>query len=153
MSYSRTGYVGGLVMLTLFAVRCDHEEKSEEQNSFAATLDVHLNAIKTSDLKTLEPTVADDVIMIGPDGTQYESKSVFIDFHKKWFATDNWEWDGEIVRTESSDSLGHAFIKYHFTQKDSLGQTMFEDDEYLILIFRREAEGWQLTHDQNTAIK
>ncbi len=56
-------------------------------------------------------------------------------------------------KNESSDSLGYALIKYKFTQKDTVGNIKFQDNEYLVLIFKNSTQGWQLVHDQNTQIK
>lgn len=143
-----------IAFVTLLYMACrEQAQPVSDPASFLTTLDIHLNAIKTSNLKELEPTIADNVIMIGPDGTKFETKEVFIDFHKKWFARTNWEWKGNILKTEVSDSLGYAFINYHFIQKDTVGDILFEDKEYLALIFKNSVAGWQLVHDQNTRIQ
>src|SRR5688572_29332655 len=91
--------------------------------------------------------------MIGPDGQKFDTKKVFMEFHKNWFAKSNWEWEGNILATERSDSLGYALIQYQFVQKDTSGNMLFQDHEYLVLIFKNSADGWQLVHDQNTGIK
>ena len=133
---------------------CDRQTKPAKQTqTFENTLSVHLNAIKSSNLTDLIPTVSENVAMISPDGNKMDSKEVFVKFHENWFKQKNWEWEGDIVRTESSDSLGYALIKYRFIQKDSVGNIQFQDNEYLVLIFKNSAEGWQLVHDQNTRIK
>lgn len=124
-----------------------------DSHSFLAALRIHLDAIKTSDLGKLRPTIAEEVSMIGPDGKKYDSKKSFMKFHEDWFALDNWEWDGKIVKTASSDSLGYALIQYQFIQKDSEDNILFQDHEYLILIFKKLTQGWQLVHDQNTSIQ
>lgn len=140
----------GTWLLTSF----DTQPKTSKQRpTFEQTLAVHLNAIKTSNLTELEPTVGENVAMIAPTGSKMDSKAVFMKFHKNWFNTKGWEWEGDIVRTESSDSLGYALIKYKFIQKDSAGNIKFQDNEYLVLIFKNSAQGWQLVHDQNTQIK
>jgi|GEM_PF-1340054 len=140
----------GTWLLTSF----DTQPKTNKQRpTFEHTLAVHLHAIKTGNLTELEPTVGESVAMIAPTGSKMDSKEVFMKFHKNWFSTKDWEWEGDIVRTESSDSLGYALIKYKFTQKDSVGNIRFQDNEYLVLIFKNSARGWQLVHDQNTQIK
>jgi hypothetical protein len=133
---------------------CDTQTKPNAQTpTFENTLAVHLNAIKTANLTELEPTVGERVAMISPTGNKMDSKEVFMKFHKSWFSKKDWEWEGDIVRTEKSDSLGYALIKYKFSKKDSVGNTLFQDNEYLVLIFKNSAQGWQLVHDQNTQIK
>lgn len=128
-------------------------QTNQDASSFLTTLDVHLNALKAGDIDKLEPTVAGKVSMIGPDGKKFDSKKVFMDFHKAWFAQSNWEWKGNILRTETSDSLGYALIQLQFIQKDTVGSILFQDHEFLVLIFKNSAQGWQLVHDQNTGIQ
>ena len=142
----------GLVGLILVA--CINEEQTDNsKESFHTTVNKHLHAITTRNLETLEPTIAENVSMIGPDGTKLDTKTVFMDFHKNWFALDNWEWKGKVLTTESSDSLGYALVQYQFIQKDTTGNTLLQDNEYLVLIFKNSPNGWLLVHDQNTAIK
>lgn len=139
---------------TWLLTSCDRQVKSVKQTqSFEHTLTVHLNAIRTGNLTDLKPTIADSVAMISPDGNKMDSKEVFVKFHENWFSQKDWEWEGDIVRTESSDSLGYALIKYRFIKKDPVGNIQFQDNEYLVLIFKNSAQGWQLVHDQNTRIK
>ncbi len=142
------------LLSTWLHIGCDTPVKPNKPiQTFEQTLAIHLHAIKTSNLTELEPTVGESVAMIAPTGSKMDSKAVFMKFHKNWFSQKNWEWDGDIVRTESTDSLGYALIKYKFTQKDSVGNIKFQDNEYLVLIFKNSAQGWQLVHDQNTQIK
>lgn len=133
---------------------CGRQVKPNKQTqTFEHTLAVHLNAIKTGNLTELQPTVAESVAMIAPTGNKMDSKEVFMNFHKNWFSQKDWQWEGDIIRTESSDSLGYALIKYRYSKKDSVGNIQFQDNEYLVLIFKNSAQGWQLVHDQNTQIK
>ena len=155
MKNNKSIIIFSLVVLgTWVLTSCDSQAKPAKQTrTFENTLAVHLNAIKTSNITDLIPTIAENVAMISPDGNKMDSKEVFVKFHENWFKQKNWEWEGDIVRTESSDSLGYALIKYRFIQKDSVGNIQFQDNEYLVLIFKNSAEGWQLVHDQNTRIK
>src|SRR5262245_5088697 len=94
-----------LVFIAMLAVQCETKSASPTpSHSFEQTLQVHLNAIQHGDLATLEPTVADSVVMVGPNGARFDSKKVFMDFHAAWFKLKNWEWTGRIVRTQSADS-------------------------------------------------
>lgn len=142
-----------LFTILLFGACGKQNQTASEKPTFLNTLNTHLNAIQTSNLTELAPTIADNVSMIAPDGKKFDTKKVFMEFHENWFAQTNWEWEGDILRTESSDSLGYALIQYHFTQKDSVGNILFRDHEYLILIFKNSTDGWQLVHDQNTGIQ
>lgn len=154
MIYNKIKTILQVAFTALLFASCDQQRSTvSDAPSFLTTLDVHLKAIKEGDIEKLEPTVAENVSMIGPDGKKFDSKKVFMDFHKNWFALSNWEWNGNTLRTETSDSLGYALIQYQFIQKDTLGGILFQDHEYLILIFKNSVDGWRLVHDQNTGIQ
>jgi ketosteroid isomerase-like protein len=142
-----------LILVILFLAGCNDQKKpSVVAQSFDSTLVIHLNAIQNSDLAALEPTVADSVILISPAGQKMHSKKSFMTLHENWFKQKYWQWEGTLVRTESTDSLGYALIQYTYTQKDSVGNISFQNNNYLVLIFRNFQNGWQLVHDQNTPI-
>ncbi len=144
---------GLVVFAIILSVACNSREKhAGQKQSFLNGLEIHLNAIENRNLEELGPTVADDVSMISPNGDKMDSKETFMDFHKNWFEQKNWEWKGNILNTESSDSLGYALLQYKYIENDSLGKSIYESDAYLILVFRNDREGWQLVHDQNTKI-
>lgn len=154
MNYHKIKTTIQVAAATFFLVSCGKKDQPDiDTSSFLTVLDVHLKAINTSNIEELEPTVAENVSMIAPDGTKFDTKKVFMDFHKNWFTQSNWEWKGNILTTASSDSMGYALIQYQFVQKDSLGNTLFQDHDYLVLIFKNSVDGWQLVHDQNTGIK
>jgi hypothetical protein len=143
-----------IILAVLTLISCTTPKPDDrEDNSFLTTLDIHLDAIKDGNLEQLEPTVADSVIMISPFGDRMDSKAVFMDFHKNWFTIKNSKWEGEVVRTQRTDSMGYALIQYEYSQQDSLGATLFKSHAYLILIFKNSKAGWQLIHDQNTSIQ
>ncbi len=142
------------IAIATLTVACKPEEKNIlNKHSFKEDLKIHLQAIQNRNFADLEPTVGDNVSMIGPDGTKMDSKEQFLEFHKNWFKLKNWEWKGNILKTESSDSLGYALVQYKYTQNDSLGKSIYESNAYLILVFRNSKAGWQLVHDQNTRIE
>lgn len=145
--------IGSLIFAACVLVACNSPGNNvDETYSFSETLDIHLNAIQTSNLEKLEPTVADNVSMISPQGDKIESKEKFMTFHDEWFELNNWEWKGNILNTEYSDSLGYGLIQYEYIQKDSSGNIQFRNSNYLVLIFKNSKEGWKLIHDQNTEI-
>lgn len=143
-----------IIIFTLFlSVSCTRQQSPPNQTeSFLSTLDIHLEAIVEGNLELLDPTVSDHVIMIGPDGTKYDGKEAFMQLHKNWFALNHWKWNGEILKTEYTDSLGFGLIKYHYVENDSVGNNVLESNAYLILIFKQVQAGWQLIHDQNTLV-
>ena len=154
MTYCKIKITIRIAFVALFFGSCTNQGQPDiDAPSFLTTLDIHLKSIKERNIEELEPTVAENVTMIGPNGKKFDSKKVFMDFHKNWFAQSDWEWDGNILKTETSDSMGYALIQYQFIKKDTLGSTLFQDHEYLILIFKNSVHGWQLMHDQNTGIQ
>ena len=142
-----------LIIAITFLVSCSSKSKAPiEKVSFDSTLAIHLNAIRNGNLAELAPTVADSVILISPYGEKMNSKKLFMNLHENWFKQKNWQWEPIFLRTESTDSLGYALIQYKYSQKDSIGKTIFQNKNYLVLIFKNSRQGWQLVHDQNTGI-
>lgn len=122
------------------------------QKTFNETLDIHLNAIRNSNLKLLEPTVSDSIIHISPMGDKNQSKVKFMKVHEDWFKRTNWEWSGIVLTKKSTESLGYALIEYSYLEKDNGGKVLFKIKSYLTLIFNKSDKGWQLVYDQNTII-
>lgn len=141
-------------LLMIICLSCKNEQPKDNRDaSFKEDLKVHLEAIESRNYDALEPTVAEDVLIIGPDGSHMDSKYEFMKFHKQWFALPNWKWKGTVLTTASSDSLSHALVRYNYTENDSLGIETHKSEAYLLLIFRKGSAGWQLIHDQNTTIR
>jgi len=127
--------------------------KTNARKTFSETLDIHLNAIRNSDLNAFEPTVSDSIICISPTGEKIQSKTQFIKLHQDWFKRTNWQWEGIILEKHSNDSLGYALIDYSYIEKDAAGNISFKTKCYLTLIFKKSDKGWQLVYDQNTIIQ
>jgi len=142
-----------LLALLLLACKTDEKNDLRKDSFFEQDLTTHLNAVQNRDYDALEPTVAEDVLMIGPDGSTLKSKTEFMKFHEDWFKLSNWKWQGKVLKTSTSDSLSHALVQYRYTESDSLGKEIYRSDAYLLLIFRKAENGWQLVHDQNTRIQ
>ncbi len=47
-----------------------------------------------------------------------DSKKVFMDFHKNGFQQRNWEWEGDILNTQSSDSLGYTLYSAYIPKTE-----------------------------------
>jgi ketosteroid isomerase-like protein len=122
------------------------------RKTFDEALDIHLNAIRGSNLKQLEPTVSDSIVHITPMGDKSQSKVKFMKVHEDWFKRNNWEWEGGIYHKSSSNTLGYALIEYTYLEKDAAGNLAFKIRCYLTLIFKKSDKGWQLVFDQNTMI-
>lgn len=115
---------------------------------FDADLKRHLAAVTGRDLAALAPTLADDVDVIFPDGSRIEGKEAVLDFHREWFADDQWRYDAEIIATEAGNNLASALVRY--TYRDAPDGPPRQT--WLALQFRHTQAGWQLYHDQNTRI-
>jgi ketosteroid isomerase-like protein len=140
-----------LITVLIGIVGCNQPKKTS-RISFDSALAVHMDAIKNTDLAKLEPTVHDSVTLILPSGERIKTKVSFMDFHKNWFQLKNYVWTPTSIKTQSTDSLGYAFIQYTYATKDSIGKVQSQNNNYLVLIFSNSKAGWQLIHDQNTAI-
>ncbi|HTF20388.1 MAG TPA: nuclear transport factor 2 family protein [Chryseolinea sp.] len=140
------------IVVALLLTACGAEKKESTSESFEKTLGIHLDAILSSNLTALAPTVADSVTLIGPDGSKMTSKKSFMKLHENWFKRTNWKWERVAMKTQSTGSLGYALIQYKYSERDSLGTITFQNENYLVLIFRNFQQGWQLVHDQNTGI-
>lgn len=121
--------------------------------TFQDALTAHLQAVQQRNIKALEPTVAENVTVIDPNGTRSDGKKEFMHFHTNWFAQTNWQRNDTILTTSVSDSIGYTLIQYQYIQKDTSGNLEFQLHAYQILIFENSSAGWQLIFDQNTAIK
>ena len=141
-----------LFIVFLIVCSCTNSSHPESRSAFDSTLAIHLEAIRTANLQALEPTVADSVTLISPYGQRMSSKETFMNLHKNWFKEKNWEWTAEILNSHRSDSLAYTLLKYRYTEKDSVGNSKAVRDNYLVLIFKNTAQGWQLIHDQNTKL-
>ena len=153
MKYKIKTIIQAALVAPFFGSCTQQSAKVTEAPSFIATLDVHLQAIKERSIEKLEPTVAESVSVISPDGKKSDGKKEFMDFHKNWFAQPNWERDAHVVSTDVSDSIGYAIIQYEYIQKDTVGNILIQHHDYMVLIFKNFGKGWQLVHDQNTGIQ
>ena len=141
-----------LILVAILVTGCNNSNGIKE-TSFDKTLKTHLDAIINGNLAELAPTVDDNVILISPEGDMLKSKKSFMKLHEKWFKLKNWKWTPKTITKQSNDSVGHVLLQYNFTMKDTLGNTIVNDNNYLLLMFRNSKKGWQLVHDQNTKIK
>lgn len=152
MTYNKIKTTIHAALVAALLASCTPQSPKVMEASFIATLNVHLEAIKERNIEKLEPTVADNVSVVIPDGTKTDGKKEFIDFHKSWFALPHWERNVNVLKTEASDSLGYAQIQYEYIQKDTAGNILIRHHDYMVLIFKKSTEGWQLVLDQNTGI-
>jgi ketosteroid isomerase-like protein len=127
--------------------------QKKDGDDFKAVLSKHLNAVSDRNLTDLAATVADSVTLIFPDGEVLKSKQRFVEFHKEWFKDVRWYMTTEVLSATESKTLSYSLIKYHFTKFNEDGTMKSQSDTYLLLIFRKQKNGWKLIHDQNTRIE
>jgi ketosteroid isomerase-like protein len=142
-----------LVAILLGSCKPENEKSKHNMPTFLDALNEHLNAIQQRNIKALEPTVAENVTVIDPNGARSDGKKEFLHFHTNWFAQSNWQRNDTILTTSVSDSIGHTLIQYQYIQNDTAGNIEFQLHAYQILIFKNSDAGWQLIFDQNTAIQ
>jgi ketosteroid isomerase-like protein len=142
-----------LVAILFGSCKLENEKSKPNMPTFLDALNEHLKAIKQRNIKALEPTVAENVTVIDPNGIKSDGKKEFLHFHANWFAQSNWERNDTILTTSVSDSIGYTLIQYQYIQNDTLGNIEIELHAYQILIFENSYAGWQLIFDQNTAIQ
>jgi len=145
-----------LILPILFACllfSCSKTTNQQESGlDYDANLKKHLEAIQRRDLNSILSTVGDSVNLIFPNGQKLNSKKEFADFHEGWFKDSSWNLKPTVLRTVKSDSIGYSLIRYQYTDVDSLGNPTKPRSNYLMLLFKRDNEGWKLIHDQNTRI-
>jgi ketosteroid isomerase-like protein len=121
---------------------------------FRATLDAHLGAIVARDLRALLPTLTtgEALTMIAPNGYRFDTRTQYVDFHRKWFASkDEGKLEFEVVRVIESPALAHVLLRYRYRAKDQQGKAQ-TTLAWLALTFALENGAWRLVFDQNTPI-
>jgi ketosteroid isomerase-like protein len=146
--------VAGLILLAFAHGRTESQVTVPSTPPFEQAVRTHLAAIGARDMDALLPTLTtrDTLVMIAPDGTKWETREQFVDFHRQWFATkDDGRYEAEIVRTIESPALGHALIRYRYSSKGPGGQARVTT-AWLALTFALESGTWRLVFDQNTLL-
>ncbi|MEZ5895096.1 MAG: nuclear transport factor 2 family protein [Parvularculaceae bacterium] len=138
--------ISGLISLMLVSACA----QSAPRPDFRAALDAHLSAIAAKDIEAFTPTLTsrDDLMVIFPNGSAIETTQGVVDFHRDWFADDQWRMDPKVVKIIEGDDLSTALLKYDY-RDTSDGEPR---SSWLVLVFKLEDGAWRLVHDQNTKI-
>jgi ketosteroid isomerase-like protein len=115
----------------------------------------HLQAVRSRNLDALVPTITagGDLRMILPTGFQCTTRTQYLDFHRRWFASnDNGRFEPEIVHLVESPRLGHALIKLRYRSTSPTGAAQ-DAVSWLALTFALEDGRWRLVFDQSTMIQ
>lgn len=133
------------LMLVLTACATTHPTPSPNgQATFRPQLEAHLAAIEQRKLPALLASVADDVLVILPNGKTLASRAAFESFHREWFAETDWSMTFHIEQVVETSELAYGLVTYTYTDPSGSKQ------RWLVLVFRRTGATWRLVHDQNT---
>ncbi len=118
-----------------------------------ATLKQHLDAITSRNLKDYAGTLtrSPELYFVLADGKLIPNRSGVIDYMRKWFADPGWRIRFERLRTITGNHSTLVFFHTVLDGKDSAGQPTHAEG-FATLVFRREARGWALIHEQNTPL-
>ena len=121
--------------------------------SFDEVLKSHLDAVKNRDLETFSKTLATDdkLTIILPNGSTMRGINEIVDFHRNWFADNDWTLDLEPVHSWHSESAGCAMFNVTYNDLDSTGNP-YQLFYLLTLVFIKQDGQWLLVHDQNTML-
>lgn len=117
--------------------------------AFGEALREHLAAVPGRNLAAYEPTLADDVRVIFPNGEVLDGKQAVVAFHRDWFADRDWTFEPEVIGESVGETRATALVRYTYRED----ATAEPHRTWLALAFRLEKGGWRLYHDQNTAIE
>ncbi|TQV89343.1 YybH family protein [Aliikangiella coralliicola] len=121
---------------------------------FKCTYNKHIDAIKSKDFKAFESTIIKDgqLPFILPNGKYFDDPVAYRKMLKEWFAEDGWTFSPEVIKTEETKEMGTVLLKVDYNEKDRGGKP-YHLEHFLFLVFKKEAGGWFLVHDQNTKIE
>ncbi|GAC1393496.1 MAG: hypothetical protein NVS4B11_15200 [Ktedonobacteraceae bacterium] len=111
------------------------------------------DAIKHRDLNKLFSTVLldEDVVMIIPNGAFIKGRAAVANLHTVWFADPDWQMDLKILRSIETPEMGFALIQVD--PKDiNLSSPLYNNRQYLSLVFTRKDDKWFLVNDQTTSV-
>ncbi|MFS8638456.1 MAG: nuclear transport factor 2 family protein [Gemmatimonadota bacterium] len=128
------------------------EDGDALSREFEATLNRHLDAIRTRDLAGIEATITSgpELVLIFPNGHRTTTRDEYMDFHRNWFASDTWTMHIEVLDVEVGRDFAIAMTRTLY--EDVADGERVQSRSWLTLTFRREGDRWALYHDQNTRI-
>lgn len=114
-------------------------------------IDRHLEAIAARDLDGYAATLHDDVVLVLPTGTTFVGKAAVVDFHREFFADEDWTQILAEKNRTVGEHIASALFEADYTDVDPAGEPVHE--RYLVgLVFTRVDEEWLLLHDQCTPV-
>lgn len=121
--------------------------------TFQETLDKHLRAIRSRDLRSLIETLPEETLtLITSDGRLVRSVREFVDMHRDWFEQTTWSLETAVVASVETGQMGYATIHLDY-HDDAPGGGRTHQTSYLTLILAVQHGKWAMILDQNTPIK
>ncbi|MGF1543899.1 MAG: YybH family protein [Parvularculaceae bacterium] len=117
-------------------------------SSFDADLLRHLEAVSSRDFETYVSTIAEDLVIVLPNGALVDGEAAAIELHRAWFRDDGWRWTPTILRCDVGDRLASALVIYQYREAPEAAAKR----SYLSLQFRLTEGRWLLFFDQNTPV-
>ncbi|MEV0131601.1 nuclear transport factor 2 family protein [Dactylosporangium sp. NPDC050688] len=115
-------------------------------------LEEHLSALERKDLDAYAATLADEVVLILPDGTVLDGKAAVVELHREMFADDSWTQERTVRRVMVAGSTGWVLIEYRFVVVDSDGKVVSDSRAYFTLTYASVDGRWLVIADQNTRL-
>lgn len=115
-------------------------------------LEEHLSALERKDLDAYAATLADEVVLILPDGTVLDGKAAVVELHREMFADDSWTQERTVRRVLSAGSTGWVLIEYRFVVVDGDGTVVSDSRAYFTLTYALVDGRWLVVADQNTRL-
>ncbi len=137
-----------LTICALVTMCCSSQSQEDETEEFSPVLAKHLRGISERNLGYIEATVDDHVTLILPDGSMVESKQEFVEFHRQWFKDPTWKMEQVVLETNEGRDMSYCLLNYRIIR---VGENA-GPETFLLLVFRKQATGWKLVHDQNTRV-
>jgi len=120
--------------------------------SWRDTLQRHLDALQTRDLRALGDTIAEELVVIASDGKLMRTAQEFLEAHRAWFAMEHWTLYATPVEIRETERMAYAVLHLLYCE-DQPGRPALREQSHLTLVFEQRAGRWVMVLDQNTPMK
>ncbi|MFB9180266.1 YybH family protein [Dactylosporangium sucinum] len=110
----------------------------------------HLAALDRKDLEAYAATLADEVVLILPDGQVLAGKPAVVELHRQLFADGSWTQERTVRTVTTVGSTGWVLIEYRFFTVDADGRIVSDTNAYFTLTYAHVDGRWLVVADQNT---
>ncbi|MEU0561215.1 nuclear transport factor 2 family protein [Dactylosporangium sp. NPDC006015] len=115
-------------------------------------LEEHLGALERKDLAAYAATLAEEVVLILPNGTVVDGRAAMVEFHREMFADDTWTQERTVRKVTLAGSTGWVLIEYLWTTVDATGAVESQTRAYFTLTYALVDGRWLVVADQNTRL-